>query len=533
MLKKILALLLALTMMFSVVTLLAACEEDSGKKKSSSSKKDDDEDEDEDEDDEDNEDEDGEDEDKDGDEEDEDKDDEDEETEPDEDEETEPTEAPTEPVADCYDGSKVTITFAHTMGYSLQSVLDAYIEKFNEQYPNITVQQESYGSWYDIENRISTEILTGEQPNIAYCYPDHLAAYNNAGALVALNKFIADNAKIIRADGKTETFGLTRQQINNFIPAFYNEGLALGDGNMYSLPLNKSTEVMYYNKTFFEANGLDVPTTWEEMEAVCRAIKEIDPTCIPLGYDSEENLFITLCEQFGYDYTSATGDHVLFNNDDCKKMVEVLHGWYNDGLLTTQNLYGAYTSGLFSGNDGICCYMSIGSSGGATYNLPDDGAFEVGVAAIPQADPRNPKTICQGPSLCMLKDSDTSDQELYASWLFMKFLTTDVDFQVDFSMTTGYMPVIQSAVDHTAYQIWLGAANGYEQITARVAGCALENADSYFTSPVFVGSSTVRWQVGILFLNCMGVIIEPGKILIDEIDYLFDEAYQVCLDTIG
>ena len=214
-------------------------------------------------------------------------------------------------------------------------------------------------------------------------------------------------------------------------------------------------------------------------------------------------------------------------------MVAVLRGWYDDGLLTTQNLYGAYTSGPFSGKDGICCYMSIGSSGGATYNLPDGGAFEVGVAAIPQADPSNPKTICQGPSLCMLKGSDTSDQEIYASWLFMKFLTTDVDFQVEFSMKTGYMPVIQSAVDHTAYQIWLSAANGYEQITARVAGCALENADSYFTSPVFSGSSTVRWQVGNLFLNCMGVVIKPGNSLIDEIDYLFDEAYQVCLDTIG
>lgn len=71
-LKKLMALLLAIMMLFSAATLLAGCEEDSGKKKkSSSSKKDEDEDEDEDEDKED-EDEDKEDEDKD-DEEDEDK----------------------------------------------------------------------------------------------------------------------------------------------------------------------------------------------------------------------------------------------------------------------------------------------------------------------------------------------------------------------------------------------------------------------------------------------------------------------------
>ena len=63
---------------------------------------------------------------------------------------------------------------------------------------------------------------------------------------------------------------------------------------MYTLPMSKSTEALYYNKTFFEKNGLSVPTTWDEMEAVCARIKEIDPACVPLGYDSEANWFITM-----------------------------------------------------------------------------------------------------------------------------------------------------------------------------------------------------------------------------------------------
>ena len=51
------------------------------------------------------------------------------------------------------------------------------------------------------------------------------------------------------------------------------------------------------------AIGIAVPTTWDEMEQVCAKLKELDPQSIPLGYDSESNWFITMCEQYGSDYT--------------------------------------------------------------------------------------------------------------------------------------------------------------------------------------------------------------------------------------
>ncbi len=112
-----------------------------------------------------------------------------------------------------------------------------------------------------------------------------------------------------RADGTTETFGLTQEQKDDFISAYYEEGRQFGDGKMYTLPMSKSTEVLYYNKTFFDANGLTPPTTWDEMEELCNKIVEIDSSCIPLGYDSENNWFITMTEQLKTPYTSATGEH--------------------------------------------------------------------------------------------------------------------------------------------------------------------------------------------------------------------------------
>ena len=188
-----------------------------------------------------------------------------------------------------YDGSAVTITFYHTMGSTLVEVLDQYIAEFNKLYPNITVEATQIGGYDDVRDQISTEITVGNQPNIAYCYPDHVALYNLAGAVAALDNLIESDITVTHADGTSEILGLTQEQKNDFITGYYEEGRQFGDGLMYTLPWSKSTEVLYYHKTFFDANGLSVPTTWDEMEELCAKIKAIDPESIPLGYDSEGN----------------------------------------------------------------------------------------------------------------------------------------------------------------------------------------------------------------------------------------------------
>ena len=425
-----------------------------------------------------------------------------------------------------YDGSAVEITFYHTMGQNLRDVLDAYIVEFNELYPNITIISEQVGGYDDVRDQISTEIPAGNQPNIAYCYPDHVALYNLAGAVATLDDLIASEVEVSRADGSTEVLGLTAEQQADFIEGYYNEGKEFGDGLMYTLPLSKSTEVLYYNKTFFDANGLTVPTTWDELEATCAKIKEIDPAAIPLGYDSEANWFITMCEQYGSDYTSATGDHYLFNNDTNKAFVKKFNEWYNKGYLTTQTLYGAYTSGLFVSLEGTRSYMSIGSSAGATHQRPDmvDGAypFEVGISTIPQIDAANAKVISQGPSLCIFNKANP--QEVIASWLFVKFLTTNVAFQAEFGMASGYVPVLKSVAENEVYAEYINSADGGNYISALAAKICLDQQDAYYTSPAFNGSSTARDQVGALMSKCLTMTGEVDG----QINSAFEEAIDEC-----
>ena len=428
-----------------------------------------------------------------------------------------------------YDGSAVTIKFYHTMGEPLRAVLDAFIVEFNKLYPNITVEHEQVGGYEDVRDQIKTELTVGNQPNIAYCYPDHVALYNVAKAVVTLDDLIASEIEVTRADGGKEILGLTAEQKADFIEGYYNEGKEFGDGKMYTLPFSKSTEVLYYNKTFFTENNLQVPKTWDELEKVCEQIKKIDPQSIPLGYDSESNWFITMCEQLGTDYTSATGEHYLFDNAENKAFVKRFREWYQKEYVTTQEIYGAYTSGLFTATTGQRSYMSIGSSAGAKHQRPsanDKGEypFEVGITTIPQVDANNPKVISQGPSICIFKDANP--QEVVASWLFVKFLTTNVNFQAAFSDASGYVPVLKSVADHPTYKEKMELADGFDNIAYLSAKICMEQANAYYTSPAFNGSADARDEVGVLIQAAFTK--DDGGNLDALIDQIFQDAINNC-----
>ena len=430
-----------------------------------------------------------------------------------------------------YDGSKVTITFWHTMGADNKALLEDAIARFREKYPNITVEHLSYGDYDGVFDQVRTKLTAGNQPNIAYCYPDHVATYNRSESVITLDDLIK-NTNVIESTG--EMMGFTQEQIDDFIKAYYNEGKEYGDGLMYSLPFMKSTEVLYYNKTIFEENGLGAPETWDDVANAIQVLKAKYPNSTPLGYDSEENFFITLAAQYGSDYTSATGDHYTFVNDTNKSFVAKFAEWFQKGWMTTSALIGgSYTSDAFKkANDEVGkTFMSIGSSAGARYQRPDkvngEYPFEVGIVPVPQVNPDNAKVISQGPSICIFEDQNV--QEVYASWLFVKFLTTDAQFQAQYSMKSGYIPVIKSVGETDTYKNYLNKADGGDFITSLVAKVALEQNEYYFTSPAFAGSADARTQVGLLVQS----VFSKFKLGADNssmINSEFDKYYNICND---
>ena len=119
-----------------------------------------------------------------------------------------------------------------------------------------------------------------------------------------------------------------------------------------------------------------------------------------------------------------------------------------------------------------------------------------------------------------------NEQEGIASWLFVKYLTTNVEFQAEFSMASGYVPVIKSVSTNPTYADFIAKADGGKYISALSAKVCLEQSDYYYTSPAFNGSSTARDQVGSLFVSCLTkdgdadmIINDAFKKAVDECEY--------------
>ena len=439
-----------------------------------------------------------------------------------------------------YDGSAVTIVFKHSMGAEYRQILENHIAEFNKLYPKITVKHESLGGYNDVRNQLKTELTGKDYPNMAFCYPDHVALYQQSKKVLALDSLIESDVTFKREDGTQVRVGFTSDEIANFNEAFWNEGKQFADGKMYTLPFAKSTEVLYYNIKVFGELGLKVPDHWfptdgktglnttddTSMEYVCAKLKaEFGDACTPLGYDSESNWFITLMEQAGLPYTSATGDKYLFNTEGARNLMEKLRDWYQKGYFTTGTLYGGggqsstYTSALFNGsNEQLRSYMCIGSSAGATNQRPNkvenQYPFEVGIATIPQMDPsKGTIAISQGPNICLFNKENP--QEVVATWLFAKYLLTNHAFQFEYTQKGGYVPPIKSLSDETLadsdpavkkYIQNMKNANVFDNVSYLSQKLCLglnETGTKYtkfFTSPAFPGSSTARDQVGELLV---------------------------------
>ena len=135
-------------------------------------------------------------------------------------------------VASSFTENSYTVTFQSTMGHELQKVITdrlvdgKYLPGFDGSVsgsPRIEVKLTTVGNYDALRESVITNIPTGGQPDLAFCYPDHIALYNQAGVVAHLDNFIESEE------------GFASSIASNF----YVEGAAFGDGHMYSLPFVK------------------------------------------------------------------------------------------------------------------------------------------------------------------------------------------------------------------------------------------------------------------------------------------------------
>ena len=144
----------------------------------------------------------------------------------------------------------------HTFGAGLQDEFQNKADEFaklvkkNEGVDiSINAGQDAYqGSYVDIHNKIMSGFNTGDFPTIAVAYPDHVADYIAAESVPG--KYVVNLAELATDEkigfGKESYIG--DGEASDFLPAFYDEGQHYIREGRYSLPVLKSTEVIFYNK---------------------------------------------------------------------------------------------------------------------------------------------------------------------------------------------------------------------------------------------------------------------------------------------
>lgn len=468
-------------------------------------------------------------------------------------------------VASCGDdeivdtGQVITIWYAFNADYEEQ--LNIAARALKEQYPEYIVKPTKVtGTYENLKNTVLKGFATGNYPDIVVAYPDAVAEFVEATYALNMDTYIND-----------PEIGWTATDLDDIPEAYIKEGQEYRVSGTYSLPLCKSSEALYYNAD--KLIGLRLNTiddeinngepldaaylnslTWEELFGkLCPAIAKydslhpeeglvsfkssyIDDGAI-VGYDSDDNFFITLAEQYGCEYTSVNEvthrgsvDFVLKNEQgefadvtpqymEIMKMVNraMQNHTFNDRqyryLVTGAMLPDkTRTNNIFTSNNGGMLF-SIGSTGGTMYqdaSGSDKGNFDVGVAYLPHAESTpltsEQKTIAinQGPSLAFLKRGTTKEiwkSHAKGAWLYYKALTSK-EMNAKWAKATGYSPIRNSVINDPDYKEFASTEETATKkpgtkamLDARNAQLVLANVPNLFSTAVFNGSAVVREAV--------------------------------------
>lgn len=316
----------------------------------------------------------------------------------------------------------VEISFWHAMSGDLEKTLENLTDKFMEANPNITVTLQNQSSYNDLQQKMTATLASPKDlPTLTQAYPHWMINAMQDELLVDLKPYI-----------ENETIG--SENYNDMLEGFKTASEI--DGKIYGMPFNKSTEVIWYNKTLFDELGLEVPTTFEEFAQVAKTITE-KKGIVGAGFDDLNNFYTTYLKNKGVDFNSET-------DVTSAESVEAAN-YYLDGIKEGYfRIAGTdmYLSGPFAAEQ---LGMYVGSNAGESFVKQGvDGKFEIGVAPYPAES-----VMQQGTDLYMF--SNATAEQRTAAFEFLKFLTS-TENQITWGVETGYIPATHAAISSDEYK---------------------------------------------------------------------------------
>ena len=335
-----------------------------------------------------------------------------------------PGSAPEAPAAGTYDVTEpITITWWHALEDQYSGDVKEIVDAFNASQDLITVEAQYIGSYKDInEALVSAHAAGSGLPALCVANTDYVAQYGAGGVYEDLGPYIQ----------------ATGYDVDDF-----SKGLILSsqyEGKQVAMPFLHSTQVIYYNKTMADANGIKVPEKIEDFQAFLEAGAKACGgygTMVP-GWD--QWYFETLYLNEGVNIITPDNTCDL-NSEAALKVTNQLKSWYDAGLIAWP--FGPDASAGMRQNFYDGKTFSVMHTSSLYNNYVDKCSFEVGMAWYPASSTGSKKSEVGG---CVLGIPAKNDQKTKnAAWVFLQYLVGK-EVNMKWATITGYMPTRNSVL---------------------------------------------------------------------------------------
>lgn len=342
------------------------------------------------------------------------------------------------------EGAPTTITVWHVYGGQTDSPLNDLIEEFNQtigKERQINVQVTSVSNTNTIHELVlaaaNKEPGASELPDLFISYPKTVTALQDDSILVDYRDYFSED------------------ELSAFLPDFVEEGMV--NDRLVVLPVAKSTEILYINKTLFDrfsqATGVTMEdlNTWEGLYKAAEIYAEWTDAQTPevagdakslFVHDYYFNYFQVGVESLGEDFFE--GDKLAFGPELRKAWEPLAQAALKGGIW----LKGGYATESIRTGDSI---VSVASSASILYysdvvTYPDNTSEDITIISKPCPVFENgDKLVMQrGAGFCTVRSTPEREQ---AAVTFLKWLT-EPTHNVEFVTKTGYMPVTKEAFEN-------------------------------------------------------------------------------------
>jgi sn-glycerol 3-phosphate transport system substrate-binding protein len=332
--------------------------------------------------------------------------------------------------------------FPVAVGGPITKQIEAMVSDFHAANPNIKVTPVFGGNYTETMTKVQAAMQGGTPPEVAVLLATDIFTLTDMKAIVPLDEYIAADK-----DGKA--------YIDDFLPAFMANSKL--DGKLWSIPFQRSTPILYYNKEAFQEAGLDPekpPRTWDELVTYGQRLTRDGRWGVEIPSDGNPSwIFSAFFIQNGKNVVNEAGTEVSFNAPEVVEALAFIqslaktHKIMPPGVIKWSDVPNDFVTGKAA-----MIYHTTGSIGNIKAKM--DPA-KIGVAFLPAGKRYGAPT--GGGNLYIFK---TTKEKQEAAWKFVRFLT-EPERVAQWSVDTGYIPTRKAAAETKVWKDAVAAFPGY------------------------------------------------------------------------